>query len=159
MKEIVVRTDRLCIMPQNGAEVRALYDQEENEEMKQVYDDIIRMMAQLPGQEEWGSEWKIMLGQARIGGIGFKGLPDDDGVVEIGYGIVEEYRRNGYATEALKGMVSWAFEQSGVNQVVAQTEESNDISAKVLMNNGLVRDGYGDEGPMYKIDNAFNLRQ
>ena len=72
-------------------------------------------------------------------------------MVEIGYGIDEAYRRKGYATEALAGMVKWTMKQGGVKYITAQTEPNNKISQKVLLMNGFFRDGNGEEGPLFKI--------
>ena len=36
--------------------------------------------------------------QSVIGGVGFKGPPDEDGMVEIAYGIVPAFQGRGYAT-------------------------------------------------------------
>ena len=43
-----------------------------------------------------------------IGSTSFHGVPDSDGMMEIGLGIEEAFRGKGYAKEALKGMWSWA---------------------------------------------------
>ncbi len=56
-----------------------------------------------------------------IGVGGFKGGPTDDGTVEIGYGVVPEFRRRGYAREAVDGFVGWAFEDDRVSRVIAHT--------------------------------------
>ena len=42
-----------------------------------------------------------------IGSTSFHGVPDSEGMMEIGLGIEEAFRRNGYAKEALKGMWRW----------------------------------------------------
>src|SRR5215213_18454 len=38
-----------------------------------------------------------------VGAGGFKGEPDDTGTVEIGYSVVPEQRRRGYARDAVEG--------------------------------------------------------
>ena len=43
-----------------------------------------------------------------IGSTSFHGVPDAEGMMEIGLGIEEAFQGNGYAKEALKGMWSWA---------------------------------------------------
>src|SRR4028118_1338502 len=48
-------------------------------------------------------------GRALVGNGGFTGDPDDSGVVEIGYEIAPEYRNRGYATEAARAMIGYAF--------------------------------------------------
>lgn len=154
MKHIVIETERLTITPQSIAEIEALRDKESDPEMKKAYSEMLNLMLGLNGSEEWGSDWKISLksGEA-IGGIGFKGLPDADGIVEIGYGIDEAYRQQGYATEAVGGMVKWVRKENGVKYITAQTDPHNKISQKVLLANGFFRDGNGEEGPLFKIRN------
>lgn len=155
MKHIVIETERLTITPQSIAEIEALRDKESDPEMKKAYSEMLDLMLGLNGSEEWGSDWKIRLkAGATVGGIGFKGLPDAEGIVEIGYGIDEAYRQQGYATEAVGGMVKWARKQSGVKYITAQTEPNNKISQKVLLANDFIRDGNGEEGPLFKISNS-----
>lgn len=152
MKSIVIETRRLYITPQSIQEIEALRDKETDHEMKKAYSEMMDIMLKLDGCEEWGSDWRISLkAGATVGGIGFKGTPDAEGMVEIGYGIDEAYRQNGYATEALGGMVKWALQQDGVEYISAQTEPDNKISQNVLLNNGFYRDGNGAEGPLFKI--------
>lgn len=152
MKHIVIETKRLYITPQSIEEIEALRDKENDLEMKKAYSEILDLMLKLNGCEEWGSDWKISLKTgAIVGGIGFKGTPDAEGMVEIGYGIDEAYRRNGYATEALGGIVEWALQQDGIECISAQTEPDNKISQNVLLKNGFYRDGNGAEGPLFKI--------
>jgi len=56
-----------------------------------------------------------------IGVGGFKGPPDDDGAVEVGYSIVAGERRRGYATEAVRGFLAYAFADARVRRVRAET--------------------------------------
>jgi RimJ/RimL family protein N-acetyltransferase len=45
--------------------------------------------------------------QEVIGSTSFHGVPDADGMMEIGLGIEEAFRNKGYAREALAGMWKW----------------------------------------------------
>ena len=45
-----------------------------------------------------------------IGSAGFKGPPDASGAVEIAYGIVPSLEGRGYATEAARAMLQWAYD-------------------------------------------------
>lgn len=56
-----------------------------------------------------------------IGVGGFKGPPDADGVVEVGYSVVAGERRHGYATEAVQGFLAHAFADARVQRVAAET--------------------------------------
>jgi len=80
-----------------------------------------------------------------IGGIGFKGPPDDDREVEIGYGIVPSRQGFGYATEAVLCMADFAFRQDRLSSIVAKTDPDNVASRRVLEKSGfeeIGRDGY-----------------
>jgi RimJ/RimL family protein N-acetyltransferase len=73
-----------------------------------------------------------------VGGIGFHGDPDEEGRVEIGYGIVASQRRNGYATQALHRLVERA-RGLGAATLIAETERENEPSQGVLRKVGFVR--------------------
>jgi RimJ/RimL family protein N-acetyltransferase len=73
-----------------------------------------------------------------IGGIGFHGDPDEQGRVEIGYGIVPSQRRHGYATQALHRLVEHARDL-GATSLYAETEAGNEPSQGVLMKAGFIR--------------------
>jgi RimJ/RimL family protein N-acetyltransferase len=53
-------------------------------------------------------------GKAIIGSSGFHSAPDDNGMIEIGLGVEEQFRGQGYAQEILLGMWGWVIEQSGI---------------------------------------------
>lgn len=71
----------------------------------------------------------------RVGDICFKGEPNNRGEVEIGYGTYERFQGMGYMTEAVKAMTDWVFDQPGVTAVVAETDQSNFASQRILKKN------------------------
>jgi RimJ/RimL family protein N-acetyltransferase len=75
--------------------------------------------------------------QALIGLVGYKGEPDSDGMVEIGYGVSPTYRGRGYATEAAKGLIAYAFTQPAVRKVWAHTLAEDNASVHVLRKCGM----------------------
>jgi [ribosomal protein S5]-alanine N-acetyltransferase len=66
----------------------------------------------------------------------FKGEPDEEGVVEIGYGTYPAFQRRGYMTEMVGGLMAWASEQPGVRRIMADTDADNLASQRVLQKNG-----------------------
>lgn len=72
-----------------------------------------------------------------IGSMGFKELPNDEGMVEIGYDIVSAYQGSGYATEMAKSLITWAFEQPSVKLITAQCLPDNWASVRVLQKLGM----------------------
>ncbi len=82
--------------------------------------------------------WTIILKESNkmVGDVCFKGEPNIDGEIEISYGTHFEFRRKGYMTEAVGGMLKWAKMQSNVMKVLANTDKRNFSSQRVLRNNG-----------------------
>ena len=80
-------------------------------------------------------------------------MPDGD--IEIGYFLKRSAWGKGYATEASKTVIRFAFEESPLTEVVANFEAGNDASKKVLEKVGFVYRGtmrcYGVDGPNYRI--------
>jgi len=74
-----------------------------------------------------------------IGDIGFLGPPGPEDTVEIGYGIVPDCRRQGYATEVARGLAAWAMEQPRVGVIVAVCDEDNLPSIRTLERVGFAR--------------------
>lgn len=89
-------------------------------------------------QKEW---WAYMIlhktDNSLIGIGGYKGAPDCQGVVEIGYGIAPAYRGKGYATEAASTLINNAINIAGVNAVWAHTLPEFNASTKVLQKCGM----------------------
>jgi RimJ/RimL family protein N-acetyltransferase len=67
-----------------------------------------------------------------IGMCGFKGPPGADGAVEIAYGVVPDYRGQGYGTEAAQALVAYAFGTGRVRLVRAHTLPEGNASTRVL---------------------------
>lgn len=81
-----------------------------------------------------------------IGDIGFHGPPSDAGVVEVGYSVVPDRRRRGYATEAATALVEWARQQRQVKSIVAGCDPDNRASIKTLERAGFRQtDSSGEE--------------
>jgi [ribosomal protein S5]-alanine N-acetyltransferase len=103
-----------------------------------------------PSESEWGFYYFIERAPTGtrpilVGAGGFKGPPDAEGVVELGYSIVTERHRRGYATEAVRGMLTFAFSSPRVTTVIGQTLTSLPASIGVLEKAGFAFVGAGDD--------------
>jgi ribosomal-protein-alanine N-acetyltransferase len=67
-----------------------------------------------------------------IGDIGFKGFNQKEQLIDLGYGIILGERRQGYAEEAAKVLIGWAFKQSNVKEITAQCLIGNVSSIHLL---------------------------
>ena len=84
-----------------------------------------------------------------IGGAGFKGPPDGDGCVEVGYGLAPSAQGKGYASEAVRALCEMALASRepdrdglavppGPTAVIAETHPGNVASERVLERCGFV---------------------
>ncbi len=76
-----------------------------------------------------------------VGDIGFHGPPDDAGTIEVGYSVIPDSRRRGYATEAASALVVWALSQPSVHLIVAGCDPNNVPSIRTLERVGFRRTG------------------
>lgn len=96
------------------------------------------LLQQQTEPSKWGSYLFIhSADKALIGLGGYKGGPNADGMVEIGYGIAPAYRNRGYATEAAQGMIDYAFADPNVRRVWAHTLAEPNASTHVLQKCGM----------------------
>ena len=148
--EKMIETNRLKIYPAAREQMEAFIAAETDAELKKAYTEMLEGCIQHPDQWEWYAMWMIELRDGtHIGDLCFKGL-DAKGMTEIGYGILEEYQGQGYATEAVGAAVHWALQQPGVKRVEAETEPDNRASRRVLEKCGFLPTGtFGEEGPQF----------
>lgn len=150
-----VKTQRLRIVPLTTAQMEALakHSQTDNH-MEAAIREMYNGCVAHPNDRLWYTNWQIQLRSngTSVGSLCFKGAPKN-GAVEIGYGIDKPFQKQGYATEAVKGVMEWAFAQQGVYFVTAETEKENLASIQVLENNGFSYAGEGAEGPRWEKEN------
>jgi RimJ/RimL family protein N-acetyltransferase len=60
---------------------------------------------------------------------------------EIGWGLGVEYRGQGYATEAARGLVDYGFSSLGLHRIYANTDNDNIASWRVMERLGMRREG------------------
>jgi RimJ/RimL family protein N-acetyltransferase len=85
-----------------------------------------------------------------IGDVCFKGEPNAEGEIEIGYGTYDEFQGKGFMTEIVAGMLTWAKTQPLVKAVIASTNKTNTASFRLLQKNNFIKVG--------ETDTEFNWR-
>ena len=128
-----LETERLYIMPCTEEKLRVAEKQGYNSgpHILGHIENVKQDEALLP----WGA-WYVIRKEDDIvlGDIGFKGRPNENHTVEIGYGFIEKYWNKGYATESVDELIKWAFQTGEVETVIAETLLDNDSSIRVLEN-------------------------
>src|SRR3954464_491660 len=82
----------------------------------------LEMLQRHPDAVGWALWYLIRREPTRelVGVAGFKGRPTG-GSCEIGYSLLPSFQGNGYATEASRELIRWAFSHRDVEQVTSET--------------------------------------
>ena len=67
--------------------------------------------------------------------------PDADGRVEVGYRVEPQYRRQGVATEVVRGLFDWAAREHGIHRFRASVAPGNVPSRAVISRLGFHQTG------------------
>ena len=141
-------TDRALFARLLGARVPPEWPPPLNDEASMEW--AARMHESNPGAHGWGM-WYFMLrdevsgARVAIGNGGFKGPPTPEGAVEIGYSLLEEHHGKGYASEAVRAILAWAFGHAEVRLVVAETLPALAPSIRLLEKCGFQHVGRGSD--------------
>ena len=106
-----------------------------------------RQLEEDPGYKPWASRALILKNEmTMIGLIRFHGSPASHadkpymkGAVELGYRIFSNYRRKGYAREAVYGMINWATEGFRVHRFIASISPENLPSLALVRSLGFIK--------------------
>ena len=148
----MLETDRLKLYAASQEMMESFIEAQIADVLKAAYTEMLNGCLVHPDQWDWYAIWMIELKDGtHIGELCFKGL-SADGTAEIGYGISEGYQNNGYATEAVKAVLEWAFSHPEVAAVEAETDSDNTASKRVLEKCGFALNGIiGEEGSRWAV--------
>jgi RimJ/RimL family protein N-acetyltransferase len=146
-----VETDRLTLRPFIAADFEAMYAMRSDPEVarylyqeplsaQETRDSLARKMA-LPAWADEG-DW---LGAAvveresglTVGDVALHWVSERDRTAEIGFTFEPRWQGKGFATEAARALVDWAFTSAGMHRVIGRTEARNAASARVLEKLGM----------------------
>lgn len=117
---------------------------------------ILERLAEGAEQAGWWLHFVVLArgatGRTLIGSAGYKGPPSPDGTVEVGYGIVRDHQRRGYAAETVHGLLAHAFAVPGVRRVIAETVPELTPSIGVLQKCGFRFIGDGSEAGVIRFE-------
>ena len=105
---------------------------------------ILQCLTEHPGQVGWHGWYFVLNNETAnakrilIGIGGFKGIPDQNGVAEVGYSLLSEFQNKGYASEAVIELLDWAFEHPQVSKIIAETLPQLPASIQLLEKVGFV---------------------
>jgi RimJ/RimL family protein N-acetyltransferase len=101
----------------------------------------LRQLTDEPGCAPWLARAVVRTGDdVVVGHAGFHGPPDDRGMVEVGYLILAEHRRQGYARRALDELLGYAGRR-GARVGRASIAPDNEASQSLVRSSGFVQVG------------------
>jgi [ribosomal protein S5]-alanine N-acetyltransferase len=108
-----------------------------------VIDWVFKSLKTLDSDEPWRMFYIVLqVPRTLIGTCGFKGPPNLNGCVEVGYSVLQEFRCRGLATEAVLKLIGTAFDR-GAYEVAAETFPSLAASLRVMEKCGMTLVGEG----------------
>ncbi|MCH7945300.1 MAG: GNAT family N-acetyltransferase, partial [Armatimonadetes bacterium] len=107
------------------------------EHCDETIDEALAALAQHPRN---GHHWAITIEGSTIGRIRLE-LSKRNSTGDIGYELAPDHWGNGYATEALREVVRYGFEELRLNRLQAWAYEPNKASQRVLEKAGFTHEG------------------
>ena len=138
MPKPTLRAERVVLVPQTIDQARALLEGGDTGlDLAPGYPhadtgDALRMWVEHGGPDDGG--WFVTLGEDGrvVGDCGTFGPPDEQGRLEIGYGLAAPFRGRGLGTEAVRALVDWLVTLPDVREVTASVEVGNEPSRRLL---------------------------
>jgi RimJ/RimL family protein N-acetyltransferase len=149
-----VRTSRLDLTPLSADAIEALLEGDEARAerltgarfrrpapppyMAEAFPVVRDRLRAHPSEASWWN-WLIVARESgeAVGSVAFGGPVGSEGAVLVGYAMYPDHEGRGYATEAVRAMIAWAFAQPGVREVRALAPVWNTPALRVAENVGM----------------------
>lgn len=116
-----------------------------------------RMKFYLECWEKYGFGFAMMIIKETGEEIGWSGLQplENSGEIEVGYGFIKKYWKQGFGFETAQGWLKYGFENTDLNRIVAVAAPENVGSWRIMEKCGMKREGmkfhYGMDLVFYAI--------
>ena len=143
----IIETERLIIRPWQENDAVELYEMCLDPEITHCglssYSSVEESLNVIRQQQETNEILAIVHKDSKqlIGYIGLSDMNRYSGYKELNYVISSEYRNQGYATEALKRMLAYAFDELNLSVVSAWVRSHNIKCVRVLEKCGFAYEG------------------
>ena len=148
-EQILIQTDRLSLRP---------ITQDDADDLMDLFSDPVAMayFPNIKSRQETMVWIDSVLNRYQTDGYGFYAcILKDSGLfigysgpllqrnvdgrdeIEIGYGLIRKYWHHGYATEAAKACMDYAFDHLGAKRIISLIRPENQASVRVAQRNNL----------------------
>jgi RimJ/RimL family protein N-acetyltransferase len=155
-----IETDRLLIRPYIEDDLDGLYAlQSDPEVVRYLYNEPRtraetreqlerKMQSRVEKEDDWLSA-AVTLEGTFVGDVAFHWESEEHKTAEVGYMIDPRYQGRGFATEAIRPLVDWAFAE-GFHRVIGRIEARNAASGRVLEKLGMRKEAHFVENEWVK---------
>jgi RimJ/RimL family protein N-acetyltransferase len=111
----------------------------ERTDPKGVREQIGEMAERAPGEPGGWVQFSVeeREGGRLVGDVGLSPAEGESGVIKVGYTISPEVQGRGYATEAVRALIDYAFDVLGADVLRAYASEENEPSIRVAEKVGM----------------------
>lgn len=148
-----LRTDRLVLRPFSDADAHGLLALHSNPHVLRYWDSppwsererAERFIAACRQMADYGTGVRLAIVRASderfIGWCSLTGWNPNFRSARLTYILADTAWGHGYATEAVRAVLSWGFDALNLNRIQAETDTRNVASARVLEKMGFEREG------------------
>ena len=152
MQQYILQTPRLILRPLTAADAEEVFiwcsDPLVNRFMPYALytktEDVRRWLETVEKNEKQYEFGFVCKENNRLIGSGGIGPAEDNTQWEIGYNLRSDCWNQGYATEAAKAMIDFAYQEFDINDFGANHAEANPASGRVMEKCGMYFDHYGE---------------
>ena len=138
-----IRAKRLTLRPFQKGDAQDLYEYLSDPEVVRFEPHLPLTRAQCETEAESCAGnpafIAVVLGDKVIGNLYLE--KQDDYTWETGWVFNRAFQHHGYATEAARAAMDWAFRQQGAHRIIALCDPRNDASWKLMERLGMRREG------------------
>jgi ribosomal-protein-alanine N-acetyltransferase len=109
-------------------------------EQTDIWNFMVTLLDGRPENATWTMNALVSDDQI-VGNAGFKGAPDDEGEIELGYRVLIAHRRQGLAVAGARLLLERARREPSVSRVLATIDPDNAASIGVITKVGFSPDG------------------
>jgi RimJ/RimL family protein N-acetyltransferase len=161
-----MQTERLLLRPFEEGDLRALHEMQSDEAVvRYLYhdtrslDEVRAVLARksagvtVAGEGDGLSAAVVLRDTGElVADVSLWWVSEGHQQAEVGFVVHPAHQRRGYATEAARPMLDFAFATMGVHRVVGRTEARNTGSARVLEKLGMRREAHFVENEWVKSE-------
>ena len=153
-KKAEIKTERLSLKPYSEQDIDSLIDLLTNPEITSTFmvpnmesrscaEELVRKLIAFSQTDDTQHlEYGVYLGEKIIGFVNDCGITENE--IEIGYVIHPQYKGHGYATEAVRAVIS-ELREMGFRKVTAGYFSENEASLRVMEKCGMQKTAKTDE--------------